>query len=376
MYRQQISRNTYPSFKRISVSSNQAPTQSYEPLSLVVQRAQQEPEKLSLKERQQLETVIGTRATREILAGEQTSWIPEFNGISAQLGEPIQAKLTVGQPDDKYEQEADLVAEQIMRMPESEVMTQAQSTTPLAIQRLNQNSDEKLHRQPEEDLEEQFRIEEEEEEKTVQAKEQPGQTPQVTPSFEARLNASRGQGEPLPEKTRGFMESRFGQDFSSVRVHTGSEAAQLNRELKAQAFTHKQDVYFGAGKYSPESSEGKRLLAHELTHVVQQSGNAKAALSKKSGLIMRQQVRSFFDLPNKKRITNKIIEIARELRTLLSVKPRPTLRHERKIVVLLSKLTKRELTLLERTALLNPPQAADGVSRHCSDSNAELLKMD
>ncbi|MDJ0719872.1 MAG: DUF4157 domain-containing protein, partial [Prochloraceae cyanobacterium] len=277
MYRQQISRKTSPSFNRTNVSNNLAPSPSYEPLSSVVQRAQQDPENLSLKERQQLEIAIGTRATREILAGEQASWIPEFKGISAQLGqdsghldEPIQAKLTVGQPDDKYEQEADRVADQIMQMPDPEVMAEAQSSTSLEIQRLNQNSDEELHRQPEEDLEEQFRIEEEEEEKTIQAKEQPGQTPQVTPSLEARLAASRGQGEPLPEETRGFMESRFRKDFSSVRIHTGSEAAQLSRELKAQAFTHGQDVYFGAGKYSPESVEGKRLLAHELTHVVQQ----------------------------------------------------------------------------------------------------------
>jgi hypothetical protein len=76
---------------------------------------------------------------------------------------------------------------------------------------------------------------------------------------------------------RTYFEPRFGVDFGQVRVHSDAEAARMNRELNAQAFTHRQDVFFGAGRYSPESSEGKRLLAHELTHVVQQSYSVGAA---------------------------------------------------------------------------------------------------
>jgi hypothetical protein len=87
-----------------------------------------------------------------------------------------------------------------------------------------------------------------------------------------QINATRGSGSPLPDNTRSFMESRIGADFSGVRVHTGSEAVQMNRELNAQAFTVGREVYFGEGKYSPDSSSGKSLLAHELTHVVQQAG--------------------------------------------------------------------------------------------------------
>jgi hypothetical protein len=69
------------------------------------------------------------------------------------------------------------------------------------------------------------------------------------------------------------MEPRFGVDFGGVRVHTGAEAAQMSRDLSAQAFTHGQDIYLGAGRYDPGSSAGKRLLAHELTHVIQQTGD-------------------------------------------------------------------------------------------------------
>jgi len=75
----------------------------------------------------------------------------------------------------------------------------------------------------------------------------------------------------VPESVRAFFEPRFGVDFSGVRVHTDSNAVQMNRELNAQAFTHGRDIYFGAGKYNLGTTSGKRLLAHELTHVVQQN---------------------------------------------------------------------------------------------------------
>jgi hypothetical protein len=91
---------------------------------------------------------------------------------------------------------------------------------------------------------------------------------QASGDLESRLNASKGGGSPLSENVRGFMEPRFGADFSGVRVHTGGEAVQMNQELGAQAFTHGSDVYFGQGK-QPGNNE---LMAHELTHVVQQSG--------------------------------------------------------------------------------------------------------
>ena len=132
-----------------------------------------------------------------------------------------------------------------------------------AIQQLQQTTDENRHQQYEE-------IPKEEEDQPVQAKKQTGQSLSVSPSVETQLAASRGQGSQLAPETQTFMESRFGQDFSEVRVHADGQSAQLNRALRAQAFTHGQDVYFGAGRYSPESGDGRRLLAHELTHVVQQ----------------------------------------------------------------------------------------------------------
>lgn len=88
----------------------------------------------------------------------------------------------------------------------------------------------------------------------------------------SRLSATRGGGRPLPDGVRGQMEASFGADFSGVRVHTGSEATQLNSAVSAQAFTRGQDIYLGEGRSNLESSVGKKLLAHELTHTIQQTG--------------------------------------------------------------------------------------------------------
>ena len=71
------------------------------------------------------------------------------------------------------------------------------------------------------------------------------------------------------------MNSSFGTDFSHVNIHTNTDAAQMNKELSAQAFTHGSDIYFNNGKYNTETSGGKQLLAHELTHVIQQKGDEK-----------------------------------------------------------------------------------------------------
>ncbi|MEX0271135.1 DUF4157 domain-containing protein [Leptolyngbyaceae cyanobacterium UHCC 1019] len=150
----------------------------------------------------------------------------------------IQAKLTVGAPNDVYEQEADRVAEQVISTPDSAVQQ--------SIQR---------EAMPEE-------------EEKIQAKRSPDSGFQAGSNLENRLSNSQGGGSPLSEEVRAFMEPRFGADFSQVRVHTSNESVQMNQDLNAQAFTHGQDIYFGSGK----SPGNDALTAHELTHVVQQTG--------------------------------------------------------------------------------------------------------
>ncbi|MBN3959538.1 DUF4157 domain-containing protein [Nostoc sp. NMS8] len=180
-----------------------------------------------------------------------------------------QAKLTVGAPDDYYEQEADKVAEQIMRMAQPEPIglqnTQTQDqvqTKPLAaaITPLVQRE-----AMPEEEEELQTK-------RSLQLA--TNGSFQTEDNFEARLNSSESGGSPLPDTVRSYMEPRFGADFSQVRVHTGNESVQMNRDLNAQAFTHQQNIFFSAGK----SPGNDALTAHELTHVVQQTGAAQRKL--------------------------------------------------------------------------------------------------
>lgn len=119
--------------------------------------------------------------------------------------------------------------------------------------------------------EEEVQEKEDEEVQTLQ-KQASGDDGTVSPSVESTLQSSKGGGSPLDNNTRGEMESGFGADFSNVRVHNDSAAVQMNQELGSQAFANGSDIYFNEGNYNPGSDSGKHLLAHELTHTVQQGG--------------------------------------------------------------------------------------------------------
>ncbi|HEY2721158.1 MAG TPA: DUF4157 domain-containing protein, partial [Chitinophagaceae bacterium] len=94
-------------------------------------------------------------------------------------------------------------------------------------------------------------------------------------NIESSLSSTKGSGSLLPQNTREQMESSFGADFSKVRLHNDSTAAKMSDNLNAQAFTHGNDIYFNAGKYDTGSEQGKHLLAHELTHTLQQGASAR-----------------------------------------------------------------------------------------------------
>lgn len=95
-------------------------------------------------------------------------------------------------------------------------------------------------------------------------------------NIEQNLQSSKGKGSPLPGTTQKEMGSSFGTDFSGVKVHTDSSAVQMNKELGSHAFTHGNDIYFNEGKYDPENESGKHLLAHELTHTIQQGATGES----------------------------------------------------------------------------------------------------
>lgn len=219
----------------------------------------------------------------------------------------VLAKLSVSRPDDPQEREADIMADQVMRMPD-----QAPA--------ISQNEEEKI-RKKEDDNEEQLQPKlavpiiaidrkcahcekEEKEDAKLQRKIQRQEIQEddedaIQPkhnnenqimlsgergppvlvnqtSFAQQLSSSKGSGSAMAPNTQQFMGSRFNADFSGVRIHTGSYAQSLSSSINAQAFTHGNDIYFNSGKYSPDTASGGVLLAHELTHTLQQGSSNRA----------------------------------------------------------------------------------------------------
>jgi hypothetical protein len=165
---------------------------------------------------------------------------------------PIQTKLIVGAVNDPLEHEADRVADQVMRMPAPEPSVAA---APPQVSRKCAE------------------CEEEEEKLRRKSAGSQGVGNEATALVHEVL---RSPGQPLDTTTRGFFEPRFRQDFSRVRVHTGATAEQSARDVNAHAYTVGPNMVFAAGRFAPATHEGRRLIAHELTHVTQQENGSSA----------------------------------------------------------------------------------------------------
>jgi hypothetical protein len=179
----------------------------------------------------------------------------------------IQTKLNIGQPNDIYEQEADRVADQVMSMPVSAV--HAKSNCPCTDSSIDRD-EETVQSKPLEVTPLVQRQTDEEEEKQIQTKRNDPSTIGENSAIESDINSLKGGGQPLPESLRNYFEPKFGYNFKGVRVYTGSGASETAKNLNAKAFTKGSDIVFGPGQYNPGMTTGNHLLAHELTHVVQQ----------------------------------------------------------------------------------------------------------
>jgi hypothetical protein len=187
----------------------------------------------------------------------------------------IQAKLQVSQPGDPQEREADRVADDVMRMPEPVATLTAASGGVGTLQRKCAAC--------------------EEESDHVQRKTDSVPAPPMPAGAESPL-AGLGAGAPLPASERAYFEPRFGYDFSRVNVHTGARASESARSLGAHAYTLGQDVVFAEGRYAPGTGEGRRLLAHELAHSIQQ----RAGIQR----VARQCDPAWASLPWSQRVNN------------------------------------------------------------------------
>ena len=177
---------------------------------------------------------------------------------AANVAEPvqpfmIQRKLSVGKEGDEFEKEADSTADRVMRMPETNFIQRkcADCEEEEKVQRkiVNENAAPIIQSKPAGDM-------------------------VIGEGTSRAIQSSQGRGSSLSRYMQSFMSSRMGTDFSGIKIHSNAEAVQISEGLNAKAFTRGNDIYFNEGQYRPESAEGKRLLAHELTHTIQQGNGA------------------------------------------------------------------------------------------------------
>lgn len=215
---------------------------------------------------------------------------------SSPLG--VQAKKFVNQPGDKHEVEADQAADRVVKNA-SPVAPEKGNASTVQLKPIAQSITPAVQRKESADQMGQMDIESTEDKMgainykgpEIQRKEEdnPATDPlasssTITPeentaTLNDQLTASKGQGTPLPMDVKSEMEGHFGADFSEVKTHTGMPAQEMSSKLSAQAFTHQNDIYFNTNKFSPTTTPGKFLLAHELTHTIQQG----AATVKQTG---------------------------------------------------------------------------------------------
>lgn len=200
----------------------------------------------------------------------------------------LQAKMKVSQPGDAHEQQADQIAERVSRAAKPPAAAERDSLQRATLRPGQDVGD------PQQSLSLKPAAEDKKPDPALRRK--PAATPiataddaldqkpagdqpqteqgteQIDPSTEQRINDLRGQGQPLAESAKNDMQQELQTDLSAVRIHTGGEAADLAAAVNARAFTVGNDIFFANGEYAPDSAEGRKLLAHELTHVAQQGG--------------------------------------------------------------------------------------------------------
>lgn len=194
----------------------------------------------------------------------------------------VQAKCADCEKEEKVQKQAETEEEEPVQKKEEEEEIQAKpdkmEEEPVQMQEEEEvqkqgNTEEEEPVQKQAKAEEEEPVQKKEEEDEVQAKSNNAQTGNPGKNnLEGKLSNAKGTGNKMDARTKQEMEASFGADFSNVNIHTGSKAEQMSKKLGAQAFTHGNNIYFNEGKYNPNSKEGKHLLAHELTHTIQQTG--------------------------------------------------------------------------------------------------------
>jgi outer membrane protein OmpA-like peptidoglycan-associated protein len=215
---------------------------------------------------------------------------------------PAQAKLEVGEPGDRYEQEADAIAEKVIQNTRSEnggfFSAQHPTFASSAVQEkpLAETVSPMLQKQVNE------------EEELMPKADGKVETPDTL--VEEKIKSSKGNGNLLEPEVRTEMEQGFGANFGGVKIHTGNTAVQLNNNLKSRAFTTGNDIFFNEGQFQPQTQNGKHLLAHELTHTIQQVGSVANQVQRWPWSLTLEQQKALFRARNYGPITYRRPEIS------------------------------------------------------------------
>ncbi|KQT17903.1 hypothetical protein ASG31_03965 [Chryseobacterium sp. Leaf404] len=205
---------------------------------------------------------ISEQNSKNVSAGKSKPFFPAV----------IQKKLSIGSSHDSFETEADSVAEKIVNTSSFSVQRSSLlQPADMIVNNVNAVQRKCSHCEEEEKLRK----------KSSGGAAQPN-TNLAPAHIENQIYSSQGSGQTMDKGTKNFMETRFGVDFSAVRIHTDSRADAMSKNLNARAFTVGNNIYFKNGEYSPSQNSGKFLLAHELTHTLQQSGGKIKKLGVKS----------------------------------------------------------------------------------------------
>lgn len=256
---------------------SRAPLVKQAPVAKAAAPAKQAPEYFSTEEAAE----VGAPEYSYSLAGLRMFAIGEDEAgsggrhSSQSLPLPIQAKLEVGAVDDPLEREADHTAETVMRTSVAQTATPVLSKSASAAQRKCACGG----------ACEKCKAEQEDKREPLQRKPAGPDALRQTAAPPIVHEIVNSPGKPLDPTTRSYMEPRFGHDLSKVRLHADSRAAESARKIRARAYTVGHQIVFGEGQLAPATQAGRRLLAHELTHVLQQSGNQYGAGDAKGGRV-------------------------------------------------------------------------------------------
>jgi Domain of unknown function (DUF4157) len=287
------------------------------------QQKSDKPQESGILQRAAVRSVSDMQSTddQEELALSNSAFSKDFSQvpISTTKPEQIMAKLMIGAVGDKYEQEADRVAAQVMRRINAPASVQSGEDETVQREEMETKDNEaRLMRSP-----------------IIQRKSSDGGIA-ATPNLEASINRARSGGQPMANNIREPMEQAFGADLSGVKIHANAQSDELNRSIQARAFTTGKDVFFRQGAYEPGSLGGQELLAHELTHVVQQNseavqrstlpphnknGNRKKEKSGKTKIAIQKTTESVIQAYGRINISETKPQVSKEEDVKNSVKP-------------------------------------------------------